>query len=134
MNDAWAMDFMSDRLFDETPFRVLTVVDCFTREALATAARTNFRAYQVIDELDRLACVRLRPEYPDHVWSYDFVHCQTNEGKAFRTLNILDEHTRECRAIRVKRKLNSTDVIDLLTDLFILRGVPADRTGPDEGL
>ncbi|WP_144436251.1 IS3 family transposase, partial [Roseibium album] len=71
------------------------------------------------------SCVRLRPEYPNHVWSYDFVHCRTNDGKAFRTLNILDEHTRECLAIRVKRKLNSTDVIDALIDLFILRAVPA---------
>ncbi len=42
-----------------------------------------------------------------------------------RALNILDEHSRECLAIRVKRKLNSIDVIDVLTDLFILRGVPA---------
>ena len=48
-----------------------------------------------------------------------------NDGRAFRTLNILDEHSRECLAIRVKRKLNSTEVIDALTDLFILRGVPA---------
>ena len=47
------------------------------------------------------------------------------DGKAFRTLNILDEYTRECLAIRIKRKLNSTDVIDVLSDLFILRGVPA---------
>ena len=43
---------------------------------------------------------------------------------SFRTLNILDEHSRECLAIRVKRKLNSTEVINALTDLFILRGVP----------
>ena len=71
------------------------------------------------------SCVRLRPEYRDHVWSYDFVHHRTDDGKVFRTLNILDEHSRECLAIRVKRKLNSTDVIDTLTDLFILRGVPA---------
>ena len=70
------------------------------------------------------SCVRLRPEYLNHVWSYDFVHCRTNEGKAFRTLNIIDEFSRECLAIRVKRKLNSTDVIDALTDLFILRGAP----------
>ncbi|WP_106610590.1 IS3 family transposase [Shimia abyssi] len=71
------------------------------------------------------SCVRLRPEYRDHVWSYDFVHHRTDDGKAFRALNILDEHSRECLAIRVKRKLNSTEVIDALTDLFILRGVPA---------
>ena len=41
------------------------------------------------------------------------------------TCQCLDEHGRECLAIRVKRKLNSIDVIDVLTDLFILRGVPA---------
>ena len=53
------------------------------------------------------------------------VHYRTDDGKVFRTLNILDEHSRECLAIRVKHKLNSTDVIDALTDLFILRGVSA---------
>ena len=71
------------------------------------------------------SCVRLRPEYRNHVWSYDFVHCRTDDGKVFRTLNIIDEHSRECLAIKVQRKLNSTDVINVLTDLFILRGAPA---------
>ena len=71
------------------------------------------------------SCVRLRPEHRNHVWSYDFVHCRTDDGRAFRTLNILDEFTRECLAIRIRRKLNSLDVIDVLTDLFILRGIPA---------
>ena len=47
-------------------------------------------------------------------------------------LNILDEFSRECLAIRIKRKLNSTDVIDALTDLFILRGVP-DHVRSDNG-
>ena len=71
------------------------------------------------------SCIRLRAEHRDHVWSYDFVHHRTDDGKVFRTLNILDEFSRECLAIRIKRKLNGTDVIDALTDLFILRGVPA---------
>nr|WP_319388745.1 IS3 family transposase [uncultured Cohaesibacter sp.] len=70
------------------------------------------------------SCIRLRPEYRNHVWSYDFVHCRTDDGKVFRTLNIIDEFSRECLAIKVKRKLNSGDVIDALTDLFIMRGVP----------
>ncbi len=69
--------------------------------------------------------VRLRPERRDHVWSYDFVHHRTEDGRAYRTLNIIDEFSRECLAIRVKRKLNSTDVIDTLTDLFIIRGIPS---------
>ena len=61
----------------------------------------------------------------DHVWSYDFVHHRTHDGRAFRTLNVLDEITRESLAIRVRRKHSSDDVIDVLTDLFILRGIPA---------
>ena len=52
---------MSDRLFDERPFRILTIVDRFTREALSTAPRTNFRACQVVDELDRLCRLRGKP-------------------------------------------------------------------------
>jgi len=71
------------------------------------------------------SCLRLRPEYSNHVWSYDFVHDRTHDGRTYRTLNIIDEFTRECLAIRVKRKLSSIDVIDVLTDLFILRGTPA---------
>jgi len=71
------------------------------------------------------SCVRLRPEYRDHVWSYDFVQCRTDDGKVFRTLNIPDEFTRECLAIKVERRLNANSVIDVLSDLFILRGVPS---------
>jgi hypothetical protein len=39
-------------------------------------------------------------------------------------LNIIDEFTHECLAIQVSRRLKSIDVIDVLSDLFILRGVP----------
>ena len=39
-------------------------------------------------------------------------------------LNVIDEFTRECLAIRIDRKLKAIDVIDVLSDLFILRGVP----------
>ena len=71
------------------------------------------------------SCLRLRPEHPNHVWSYDFVEGRTHDGRKYRMLNVIDEFTRECRlAIRVGRKLNSVDVVDLLSDLFILRGVP----------
>ena len=61
MSDVWAADFMSYRLFDEKPFRILSIVECFTREAFVTVAKKNFRAYQVIDELDRLVRVRGKP-------------------------------------------------------------------------
>jgi putative transposase len=78
------------------------------------------------------SCVRLRPERPNHVWSYDFVQDRTHDGRAFRMLCIIDEFTREALAIRVARSLKATDVIDTLVDLFILRGVPA-RIRSDNG-
>jgi transposase InsO family protein len=70
------------------------------------------------------SCIRLRPEHKDHVWSYDFVDEKTADGKKFRILNIIDEFSRESLAVRVERRLNSNDVIDVLFNLFILRGVP----------
>ena len=71
------------------------------------------------------SCIRLRPERPNHVWSYDFVHGRTDDGRVYRTLNIIDEFTREALAIHVDRKLNSINVVDAPTGLFILRGPPA---------
>ena len=70
------------------------------------------------------SCVRLRPRYKNHVWSYDFVHDRTYNGKAIRMLNVLDEHTRECLTIEVDRKLNSRNVMDVLSQLFIEHGTP----------
>ena len=40
------------------------------------------------------SCVRLRPERPNHVWSYDFVEDRTHDGRKFRMLNVIDEFTR----------------------------------------
>lgn len=71
------------------------------------------------------SCIRLRPERPNHVWSYDFVADRTHDGKAFRMLCIIDEFTRECLMIHVARKLKAIDVIDALCELFVSRGVPA---------
>lgn len=62
------------------------------------------------------------------------MHCRTNYGKTFRTLNIIDEYSRECLAIRVDRKLNSGNFNDVLSDLFILRDIPSfirSDNGPD---
>ena len=68
--------------------------------------------------------VRLRPEFPKHVWSYDFMQDRTHDGRPFRILNVIDEFTRECLAVRVKRGLTHQDVLEVLTNLFCERGVP----------
>jgi transposase InsO family protein len=70
------------------------------------------------------SCIRLRPQHRNHVWSYDFVEDRTHDGRKYRMLNVLDEFTHESLAIRVARKLKAIDVIDVLSDLFIARGVP----------
>ena len=50
-NHVWSMDFMHDRLMDDRrrPFRLLTVVDIFTRECLALEVATGFRARSVVE-------------------------------------------------------------------------------------
>jgi transposase InsO family protein len=92
------------------------------REGLKVPQRQPKRARLWLN--DR-SCIRLKPEHPNHVWAYDFVEDRTHDGRKIRMLNIVDEFTREALAIRVARRLNSHDVIDVLSDLFILRGVPA---------
>ena len=70
------------------------------------------------------SCIRLRPERPNHVWSYDFVQDRTEDGRAFRMLCVIDEFTRRCLAIVVARRLRSDDVLQCLTELFIVHGPP----------
>jgi putative transposase len=71
------------------------------------------------------SCVRLRPDHPHHVWSYDFMRECTHNGRPFRILNVLDEYTRQCLATRVARNLTAEDVQECLTELFCQHGVPA---------
>jgi putative transposase len=70
------------------------------------------------------SCIRLRPEYKNHVWAYDFVADRTSNGRSFRMLTVIDEYTRECLAISVRRSFKATDVQEELTKLMIEHGVP----------
>ena len=70
------------------------------------------------------SCIRLRPEHKNHVWSYDFVEDRLRNGRKVRWLNIIDEYTRECIASIPKRKWNHTEIIELLSNLFVMRGTP----------
>jgi transposase InsO family protein len=80
------------------------------------------------------SCIRLGLERPNHVWSHDVVESRTHDGRTLRMLALADEFSQECLAIRVDRRLRSTDVIDVLSDLFLLRGVPdyiRSENGPE---
>ena len=58
------------------------------------------------------------------MWAYDFVMDRTRDGRTVRILTVIDEYTRECLAIRVGRRIRSTEVIVALADLIVTRGVP----------
>jgi len=65
-----------------------------------------------------------KAEYPNHVWSYDFVEDRTERGGKLRILAIIDEYTRECLAIRVAASIPASAVVGVLEWLFLTRGVP----------
>jgi putative transposase len=69
-------------------------------------------------------CHRRRAEHQNHVWCWDFVFDHTTSGSTLKWLSIVDEHTRECLALKVDRSITSEDVIDTLAELFAMRGVP----------
>ena len=70
------------------------------------------------------SCVRMRPAYRDHFWSYDFVWDQMQDGRRLRWLAVIDEFTRECRALEGQRRWSAQNVLDVLAELFAQRGTP----------
>lgn len=70
------------------------------------------------------SCIRKRPRYPHHVWSYDFLMDRTQDGRAFRMLTVIDEYTRQCLAIRTERRHSQDTVLETLAELFLLHGPP----------
>ncbi len=69
--------------------------------------------------------VPLHAEYPNHVWTYDFMEDATADGRKLRLLTVVDEFTRECLAIDVARHFPSAAVITVLAPLFARHGQPA---------
>ncbi len=71
------------------------------------------------------SCIRLRPTHRNHVWAYDLMAARTHDGRPLRLLNVVDEYTRQCLAIKVARHIRADDVLHCLTELFVAHGVPA---------
>ena len=68
--------------------------------------------------------VRPRPEYPNHVWSNDFIEDRTANGRKLRMLPVVDEWPGECFAIEVAGRQSSESVLACLAELFVRRGAP----------
>lgn len=70
------------------------------------------------------SCTRRRAERINQVWTYDFVHDRTEDGKRLKILTIVDEHTRECLDLVVGRSITALAVIAALERLVAHRGAP----------
>ena len=66
----------------------------------------------------------LVPTMPNEVWAYDFVHDSCLNGEKLKCLTIVDEFTRESLAIEVSGSIRASNVIQVLSRLFVERGVP----------
>jgi transposase InsO family protein len=70
------------------------------------------------------SCMRRKAEHKDHVWTWDFIHDRTASGRPLKWFAVTDEYTRECLALEVDRSITAERVLDVLTNLFLTRGVP----------
>jgi putative transposase len=70
------------------------------------------------------SCIRLRPEYPNHVWGFDFVETQTHDGRRIRLMRVIEEFRRKCLAIHVARRINAIGVIETLADAMLFDSLP----------
>jgi transposase InsO family protein len=70
------------------------------------------------------SCIRLKPLYQNHVWSYDCVEDRLADGRKYKCLTIMDEFTKESLKIQVERSIASKHVLEALSELFLARGVP----------
>ena len=64
-----------------------------------------------------------KAEYPNHVWSYDFVEGRTERGK-LRILVVIDEYTRECLSLRIAPSIPASMVVEVLEWLLLVHGIP----------
>ena len=70
------------------------------------------------------ACDKRSATHRNDVWTWDFIHDHTLNGKALKFLIIVDEYTRENLVLDVKRSIKGGDVLDTLSRLFGERGAP----------
>ena len=70
------------------------------------------------------SCMRLRPERPNHVWSWDFVFDRTDDGRPIKLMVVIDEYTRQCLAIYVARSIRAIDALDVFAGLMETHGIP----------
>lgn len=83
-----------------------------------------YKRQRRLRRVGRSNSLRQRAERPLHVWSWDFVHDQTESGRGFRVLTLIDEYTRQCLLTHAGWSIRSSDVITLVEMAIALYGAP----------
>ena len=68
--------------------------------------------------------IRLRPKYPNHIWSIDFVHDRLSSGRKYKMLTVIDEYTREALCVTAMPSMGSSEVLEALYPLLLKYGKP----------
>jgi putative transposase len=69
-------------------------------------------------------CVRRPAQHKNHVWTWDFLHDRTRDGRPLKWFTLVDEYTREGLALEVERSMTAQAVKAILARVVRERGVP----------
>jgi putative transposase len=94
-------------------------------EGLKVPDKQRKRRRLLLEGTSENSCTRRRATHLNHVWSYDFVMDETQDGRRLKLMPIVDEYSRECLSIEVERSITAEDVVETLASLFRQRGEPA---------
>lgn len=100
----------------------------YKAEGLNLRAKRPRRRKAAANRMDRIVLTG-----PNQSWSMDFVSDALFDGKKFRALTVVDNHTRECLAIEVAQSLTGDDVVRVLTNIAKERRQYPLRTQADNG-
>jgi len=69
-------------------------------------------------------CLRRSARFKDDVWAWDFIHDRDAAGRPLKWLSLVDEYTRECLLLEVDRSIPAAAVVELISEMMLIRGVP----------
>ncbi|MEM7746704.1 MAG: DDE-type integrase/transposase/recombinase [Pseudomonadota bacterium] len=110
-NHIWAIDFVHDKLSNGRSYKMLTVLDEYTREALCVAVRPKMNATDVLDVMHRLVMKHGKPEFIRSGNGPEFIAAQLQDWLRRVGINPMQIYpgspshglqANHCRAVRGK--------------------------------
>lgn len=70
------------------------------------------------------SCMRRSSQHKNEVWAWDFIYDRDARGRSLKWLSLVDEYTRECLLLEVGRSIKAFDVVELVSEVMLIRGNP----------